>query len=356
MTTTSEAYRTLRALLEAEPSLPPLRWQNEDEGLLRRCGVARYPAPFLYTEFDTEPSEIIAFGGGRGANRYRNPARTRHLRLYPERLGCHLRHRLCGDGRRTVPVLPRRPGQLLCLHRLPRWGRSHTEAARPPPQRSPTTGGQRSRSSCFSIKSAERAAGQTASYAVVITRLAARFSVIQVSRDARARLTQTPLGKAPARRETRQSLPDGARYVFAEGVSARVSYKAYSHWRHADQQPAASATDPGPTGAQVLRRVSSSLKLAKDTYAATEIRSDRQTVDFRQVTPPGTVQSVVNFQPHLWDFSRRRRVARPGPAVAHHGGIDQRRRLTPAPRNSPLVVAIRSSWGCGWAVSSTFPA
>jgi hypothetical protein len=75
MTTTSEAYRALRALLEAEPSLPPLRWQNEDEDSLGAVALPDTPAPFLLTEFDTEPGEMVAFGGGRGQNRYRNPAR-----------------------------------------------------------------------------------------------------------------------------------------------------------------------------------------------------------------------------------------------------------------------------------------
>src|SRR4029077_12896390 len=75
MTTTSEAYRALRGLLEAEPSLPPLRWQNEDEDSTGAVALPDTPAPFLYTTFETEPAELVSFGGGRYANRYRNPAR-----------------------------------------------------------------------------------------------------------------------------------------------------------------------------------------------------------------------------------------------------------------------------------------
>jgi hypothetical protein len=40
-------------------------------------------------------------------------------------------------------------------------------------------------------------------------------------------------------------------------------------------------TAPGTSGGQSLRRVSSTLSLAKNTYQATEIRTDRQIVDFR---------------------------------------------------------------------------
>lgn len=89
----------------------------------------------------------------------------------------------------------------------------------------------------------------------------------------------------------------------AEGVSARVSYKAYATGAMQTNSQPLSATDPGPTGAQVLRRVSSSLKLAKDTYAATEIRSDRQTVDFRHGTRRVTGSISGEFSPGTyWDF------------------------------------------------------
>jgi hypothetical protein len=74
MTTAKEAYAALRTILEAEPGLPPLRWQNDDEDSTGAVNLPATPAPFLYTVFDTRPAELVAFGGGRYANVYRNPA------------------------------------------------------------------------------------------------------------------------------------------------------------------------------------------------------------------------------------------------------------------------------------------
>jgi hypothetical protein len=48
----------------------------------------------------------------------------------------------------------------------------------------------------------------------------------------------------------------------------------------ANTQPV-STVDPAVGSAQIVRRVSSTLKLAKDTYQSNEIRSDRQIYDFR---------------------------------------------------------------------------
>lgn len=67
----------------------------------------------------------------------------------------------------------------------------------------------------------------------------------------------------------------------AEGVSARIAVKAYASGAITPNALAVSATDLGASGAQILRRVSSSLALAKDTYQSAEIRNDRQIVDFR---------------------------------------------------------------------------
>lgn len=67
----------------------------------------------------------------------------------------------------------------------------------------------------------------------------------------------------------------------AEGVQARVVYKAYATGAITSNVQAVSATDPAVTGGQILRRVGSSLALAKDTYQSAEIRSDRQIADFR---------------------------------------------------------------------------
>ena len=67
----------------------------------------------------------------------------------------------------------------------------------------------------------------------------------------------------------------------AEGVSARISYKFYTDPKIIPGVTPVPATDPGPTGAQILRRVASTLAFTKDTYQSNEIRSDRQIADFR---------------------------------------------------------------------------
>jgi hypothetical protein len=67
----------------------------------------------------------------------------------------------------------------------------------------------------------------------------------------------------------------------AEGVSARIAYKFYADQKIIPGVPAVSATDPGASGAQILRRVASTLDFTKDTYQSNEIRSDYQIADFR---------------------------------------------------------------------------
>jgi Phage tail tube protein len=83
----------------------------------------------------------------------------------------------------------------------------------------------------------------------------------------------------------------------AEGVSARIAYKPYATGVIASNQQPVSATDPGPTGGQVLRRVATTIKLAKDSYAATEIRGDRQVVDMRHGTRRVTGNVSGEFSP-----------------------------------------------------------
>ncbi len=70
----------------------------------------------------------------------------------------------------------------------------------------------------------------------------------------------------------------------AEGTSARVSYKFYTDAAITPGTEPAPATDPGASGAQILRRVSTGLTLSKDTYQSNEIRNDRQIADFRHGT------------------------------------------------------------------------
>lgn len=67
----------------------------------------------------------------------------------------------------------------------------------------------------------------------------------------------------------------------AEGVSARIAAKFYTDAAITPGVEPAAGTDPGASGAQILRRVASTLSLSKDTYQSAEIRSDRQIADFR---------------------------------------------------------------------------
>lgn len=69
--------------------------------------------------------------------------------------------------------------------------------------------------------------------------------------------------------------------ALAEGVSGRIAYKVHSSGIITPGVEPVFASDPGASGGQILRRVSSTLALSKDTYQSNEIRGDRQIVDFR---------------------------------------------------------------------------
>lgn len=89
----------------------------------------------------------------------------------------------------------------------------------------------------------------------------------------------------------------------AEGVQARIAYKAYATGVITSNTQPTSSSDPGASGAQVLRRVSSSLNLVKDTYRSNEVRDDRQIVDFRHGTKRVTGSITGEFSPATyWDF------------------------------------------------------
>lgn len=60
----------------------PLRWQNEDGGALPDT-----PSPFIYTLFHTGRAGIAGYGGGRGNNLYRNPARVEAYVFVPKGVG-----------------------------------------------------------------------------------------------------------------------------------------------------------------------------------------------------------------------------------------------------------------------------
>lgn len=69
--------------------------------------------------------------------------------------------------------------------------------------------------------------------------------------------------------------------ALVDGADARVVIKAYATGVISSNSQPVSSSDPAATGGQVLRRVSSTLSLQKDTYQAAEIRNDRQVVDYR---------------------------------------------------------------------------
>jgi hypothetical protein len=82
----------------------------------------------------------------------------------------------------------------------------------------------------------------------------------------------------------------------AEGVATRVAYKFYSDPTITPGTEPSPASDPAATGGQVLRRVSASMTLQKDTYQSAEIRSDRQIGDFRHGTKraPGGISGELS--------------------------------------------------------------
>lgn len=67
----------------------------------------------------------------------------------------------------------------------------------------------------------------------------------------------------------------------AEGVQSSIVFKSYATGAITANSQPVSTVDPAVGSAQIIRRVSSTLKLAKDTYQSAEIRSDRQISDFR---------------------------------------------------------------------------
>jgi Phage tail tube protein len=89
----------------------------------------------------------------------------------------------------------------------------------------------------------------------------------------------------------------------AEGVSRSIRYKAYASATITANALAVSSSDLATTGGQILRRVSSSLKLAKDTYQSAEIRTDRQIADFRHGVKRATGSVTGELSPATWfDF------------------------------------------------------
>jgi hypothetical protein len=90
----------------------------------------------------------------------------------------------------------------------------------------------------------------------------------------------------------------------AEGVSARVTIKPYATGAITSGVQPVSSVDPGASSGQILRRVSSTLKLGKDTYTSNEVASHRQISDYRHGTKRVTGGVVSGeFSPGTyWDL------------------------------------------------------
>lgn len=69
--------------------------------------------------------------------------------------------------------------------------------------------------------------------------------------------------------------------TISEGVAVTVRYKSYASGVMTENTLDDIASAPGTSGGQLLRRVASTVEFTRDSYAATEIRSDRQETDFR---------------------------------------------------------------------------
>ncbi len=99
--------------------------------------------------------------------------------------------------------------------------------------------------------------------------------------------------------------------TISKGVNKRVSYKKETTW----------GTVAGPTGAKVLRRVTSNFNLAKETYESNETRTDYQVADMRHGTR--TVNGSLNgeLSPGSYSDFLQSAVARDFTAVTAITGL-----------------------------------
>lgn len=86
MTTATEAFIAIRTRIESgsiayNGSAILMRWQNETSHPIPD------ETPFVFTEFLTEPGGLAGYGGGAGANLYRNPARVHMFAFVPQNWG-----------------------------------------------------------------------------------------------------------------------------------------------------------------------------------------------------------------------------------------------------------------------------
>lgn len=71
MATLDQAMAAVRARLDSAGFAFPLYYHGDDPPILPDT-----PTPFAFEVFDNEGSTLVAFGGGRGNNTYRNRARV----------------------------------------------------------------------------------------------------------------------------------------------------------------------------------------------------------------------------------------------------------------------------------------
>lgn len=86
-TTVVQAYKVLRGIMAAGITDVPIRWQNENDDSQGNRRLPDEPSPFVYVEFLTDPGDLVAFGGGPGANLYRHPGRLEIYCFVPRGVG-----------------------------------------------------------------------------------------------------------------------------------------------------------------------------------------------------------------------------------------------------------------------------
>lgn len=88
-----------------------------------------------------------------------------------------------------------------------------------------------------------------------------------------------------------------------EGAGVRIAYKGYASGSMTSNTEATSSSDPGAGSAQILRRVSSSLALVKNTYESNEILTSKQIADFRHGARSVTGSITGEYSPATYfDF------------------------------------------------------
>lgn len=82
MTTVSEAFAAVRARINSGSYSYPVYYHGDDPPILPDT-----PSPFAFVVFNSEGSSLVAYGGGRGKNLYRNRARVEAFVFSPFAIG-----------------------------------------------------------------------------------------------------------------------------------------------------------------------------------------------------------------------------------------------------------------------------